>query len=72
MYFSLAANEGFKLRCIDIRAVFFQAKGLDREVYMKLPKEVKKEGKMWMLKKPLYRLNDASCKFWLKVREEFD
>ena len=33
---------------------------------------MKKEGKIWKLKKPLYGLNDASCKFWLKVREVFD
>ena len=72
MYFALAANEGFRLRSIDIRAAFLQAKGLDREVYMEPPKDVKKEGKIWKLKKPLYGLNDASCKFWLKVREVFD
>ena len=51
---------------------FLQAKGLDREVYMKLPKDMKKEGKIWKLKKPLYGLNDASRKFWIKVREVFD
>ena len=39
---------------------------------MELPKDVKKEGKIWKLKKPLYGLNDASRKFWLKVREVFD
>ena len=66
MYFAFAANEGFRLRSIDIRVAFLQAKGLDREVYMEPPKDVKKEGKIWKLKKPLYRLNDASCKFWLK------
>ena len=46
MYFAVAANEGFKLRSIDIRAAFLQAKGLDREVYMEPPKDVKKEGKI--------------------------
>ena len=39
---------------------------------MELPKDVKKERKIWNLKKPLYGLNDASRKFWLKVREVFD
>ena len=34
--------------------------------------DVKKEGKIWKLKKPLYGLNDVSRKFWLKVREVFD
>ena len=35
------------------------------------PKDVKKEGLIWKLKKPLYRLNDASRKFWLRVKEVF-
>ena len=46
MYFALAANEGFRLRSIDIRVAFLQAKGLDREVYMEPLKDMKKEGKI--------------------------
>ena len=65
------ANEGFKLRSIDIRAAFLQAKCFNREVYMEPPKDVKKEGKIWKLKKPLYGLNDASRKFWLRVKNIF-
>ena len=45
---------------------------MDREVYIEPPKDVKKESKILKLKKPLYRLNNESCKFWLKVREVFD
>ena len=67
IYFAVAANEGFILRSIAIWLAFFQAKGLDREVYKKPPKAIKKEGKICKLKKPLYGLNDA-----LKVREVFD
>ena len=59
------------MRSIDIRAAFLQAKCLDREVYLEPPRDIKREGKLWILKKPLYRLNDASRKFWLKVREVF-
>ena len=32
MFFAMAANEGFKLRSVDIRAAFLQAKCLDRKV----------------------------------------
>ena len=72
LFFVVAANENFKLRSIDIKAAFLQAKGLDREVFLEPPKDVKTEGKLWLLKKPLYGLNDASRKFWLKVRQVFD
>ena len=44
MYFAVAANEGFKIRSVDIRAKFLQVKGLDREVYMESPSDIKKEG----------------------------
>ena len=38
---------------------------------MEPPRDVKKEGKLWILRKPLYRLNDALQKFWLKVKGVF-
>ena len=44
MYFAVAAYHGFKLRSVDIRAAFLQAKCLDREVYMEPPQDIKKEG----------------------------
>ena len=66
--FRVAANEDFELRKIDIRAAFLQAKQLEREVFLKPPKDIKKEKIIWKLKKPLYGLNDASRKFWLRVK----
>ena len=71
LFFAIAANEGFELRKIDIRAAFLQAKQLDRDVYMMPKKDVKKEGYILKLKKPLYRLNDDSRKFLLKVKNVF-
>ena len=71
MFFSVAANEDFELRKIDIRAAFLQAKQLDRDVFLKPPKDIKKEKIIWKLKKPLYGLNDASRKFWLRVKNIF-
>ena len=71
MFFSVAANEDFKLRKIDIRAAFLQAKQLDREVFLQPPKDIKRDGYIWKLKKPLYGLNDASWKFWLRVKKIF-
>ena len=72
LFFSVAANEGFDLRSIDIRAAFLQAKELDRDIFLMPPKDIKKEGLIWKLRKPLYGLNDASRKFWLKVKTVFN
>ena len=71
LFFSVAANEGLKLRSIDIRAAFLQARELEREIYMMPPKDLKKDGIIWKLKKPLYSLNNALRKFWLRVKTVF-
>ena len=71
LFFAVAANQDFKLRSIDIRVAFLQARELDRDVFLMPPKDIRKEGYVWKLKKPLYGLNDASRKFWLRVKELF-
>ena len=42
-----------------------------RDVFLMPPKDVRKEGYIWKLKKLVYGLNDASQKFWLKVKNLF-
>ena len=66
---AVAANSNFKLASVDIRAVFLQSRTLDRDVFIKPPPDIRKEGLIWKLKKPLYGLDDASRKFWLQVKE---
>merc|ERR1712098_801820 len=66
---TLSANFNFKIVSMDIRAALLQAKTLDREVFVRPPKDQEKEGVIWKLLKPLYGLDDASRKFYLKVRE---
>ena len=67
MLMAVAANLGFKLASVDIRVAFLQSKVLDREVFIEPPSDVKKQGWIWKLRKPLYGLDDASRKFWLRV-----
>merc|ERR1712115_7961 len=66
---ALSANFNSKIASMDIRAAFLQAKTLDREVFVRPPKDQEKEGVIWKLLKPLYGLDDTSRKFYLKVRE---
>ena len=67
----LSANFNFKLASVDICAAFLQSKVLDREVFVEPPSDVKKQGILWKLKKPLYGLDNASRKFWLGVKDVF-
>ena len=64
-FFAVVANHNFKLRSIDIRVAFLQARDFDRDVYLLPPKDIRKDGYVWKLK------NDASRKFWLRVKELF-
>ena len=48
-----------------------QAKALDREVFIEPPEDVNIEDKMWRLRKTFYGFNEASRKFWLKIKEVF-
>ena len=63
---ALSANLGFKLASVDICAAILQNKILHREVYVEHPSDIKKQGIIWKLKKPLYGLDDASRKFGLE------
>ena len=68
---AVASNSGLKLASVDIRAAFLQSKVLDREVFKEPPSDVKKQGWIWKLRKPLHGLDDASRMFWLHVKEVF-
>ena len=65
LFFAVAANQDFNLRSIYIKPAFLQARELDRDLFLMPPKDIRKEGYVWKLKKPLYGLHDASRKFWL-------
>ena len=68
LFTAVAANEGFNILSIDIRAAFLQSKELKRDVYVIPPKDVARQGYLWKLNKPLYGLSDASGRFWLRVK----
>ena len=67
---AFSANFHIKI-AFDICAAFLQSKVLDREVYVEPLSDIKKQGIVWKLNKPLYGLDDASRKFWLRVRDVF-
>ena len=66
---SSAANNGFKLASLDIKAAFLQSKALDRDVFIKPPVDIEKRGFVWRMKKLLNGLDNASKEFWLHIKE---
>ena len=57
---AVAANSNFKLASVDIRAAFLQLRMLERVVFMMSPPDIRKEGVIWRLKKPFYKLDNTS------------
>ena len=59
---TMAATNKWELRSTDIKSAFLQGQVLNRDVYVKPPREANCPGKLWKLYKCLYGLNDASKK----------
>ena len=60
----------WKINSIDIKAAFLQGKSIDRDLYLKPPKEAEAQGRLWKLKKAVYGLSDASRVWYLRVVDE--
>ena len=70
LFLAVAALQNIdKVRSLDIAAAFLQADVLKRDIFVEPPKDIKEEGVVWKLRKPLYGLNDAGRRFWLRVKK---
>ena len=67
---ALASTNGWSISTTDIKSAFLQGKDLERDLFVKPPKEAKcPPGLVWRLRKTLYGLNDGSRQFYFSVRE---
>ena len=64
---SILANCAWKLHSMDIKTAFLQGQTMDRDVYVKPPKEANAKG-VWHLKKCVYGLSDASLQWYRQVK----
>ena len=63
----LAAAPTWKLKSIDVKSAFLQSDEIDREVYISPPKEIRRAGYVWKLKKSLYGLGDAPRRWYFTI-----
>ncbi|CAC5421995.1 unnamed protein product [Mytilus coruscus] len=56
------------MNSVDIKTAFLQGEKMQREVYLRPPKEVKANGKVCRLNKCVYGLADASLKCYEKIK----
>ncbi len=67
-----AALNKWKIQSTDIKSAFLQGRSLEREVYIKPPKEYPTKGVIWRLRKCLYGLNDASKQWYDELDSRFE
>jgi len=64
----IAAN-GWSCKSLDVKSAFLQGKPIERDIFIKPPKEAKTD-KVWRCKKSVYGLNEASRHWYDKVKKE--
>lgn len=65
------ATNNWKCQSLDIKSAFLQGKPIERDVFVKPPKESgTSEDHIWKLKKNVYGLSDASRSWYMSVKEK--
>ena len=68
LFFLVAAAKGWKIKTSDVKCAFLQGTDLDRDVYVRPPKERRVKGVIWkMVKRTAYGFTDASRGFYLEL-----
>jgi len=71
VFLGIASSKEWVVKTTDIKSAFLQGKTLDRDIYLKPPKESRtSENVIWKLKHCLYGLKDGARQFYLSVKEE--
>ena len=66
---TIAASNNWTINSMDIKSAYLQGEPLDREIFLKPPKEAKTE-KLWKLNKCVYGINDAGKKWYNQFRKD--
>ena len=67
---AIAASKKWTCNSIDIKTAFLQGANIERNVYLRPPREADSKGHLWHLQKCVYGLNDASRYWYMRVRQE--
>jgi hypothetical protein len=69
LFLSTTASRKWKIHSMDVKGAFLQGKEMQREVFIRPPREAKTQ-KIWKLRKCAYGLADAPRCWYLRIREE--
>ena len=69
MFLTICSSNNWKEKSMDVTAAFLQSDNMERNVYLKPPKQAKcGENVLWKLKKCVYGLNDAARKWYFTIK----
>jgi hypothetical protein len=69
MILAVFAQNGWKPNSIDIKTAFLQGSALSRDIFVRPPSEAKVRDIVWLLRKCVYGLSDASLQWYNRVKE---
>ena len=68
---NIIPSMNWMIQSIDIKSAFLQSQHIDRDVYVKPPKEAGvHQSKVWKLNTTIYGLTDASRSWYISVRDK--
>ena len=67
LVFCTASSFGWDCTSLDVKAAFLQGYAIDRELYLKPPKDIREPGIIWKLNRCPYGLNDAPRAWYNRV-----
>ena len=69
LFYLIATINKWKIKTADVKAAFLQGADLDRDVYVRPPKERRVPGVVWKMVKRAYGFVDASQGFYLELEK---
>ena len=71
LFLSISTLKRWKIRSIDVKTAFLQGNRLERQLFIKPPREANcSSDTIWELLKPVYGLQDASALWYKRVRSD--
>ena len=67
---AIGSMKRWRPKTSDVKNAFLQGQSINRIVYLEPPKDYKKEGRLWKLRKCVYGLDDAARSWFLEVEKD--
>ena len=70
IFLTLTIMLGWTSGSLDVKSAFLQSHQLKRTVFLQPPKDIKKEGVIWKITKPIYGLKDSAMNWYKTLKHD--